>query len=126
MPAYHRPRAQPSAPPPRRSARLLLVVGLAISGACHRSAPPACRQDVDCPAGFDCVGGACVRRQRMRFGVDAHPLNAERSPTPPDAGQPTNLETTPSTPAIPPPPAVPPPPPDQPRLPMWKERLKNT
>jgi hypothetical protein len=109
---------------------LLLGLALATSGtACKRAATTAvCREDVDCPAGFDCVASACVRRQRMRFGVDARPTLPPPGPPPSDAGQPTRAETAAPAPTAPPPPppAPPPPPPPGERLPMWKERLKNS
>jgi hypothetical protein len=114
---------------------LVLLLTGASAAACKRGAPTACREDVDCPAGFDCVGTTCVRRERLRFGTDARPARADANATPaqppPDAGSPAAIDAAPARPVAPPakspaPAATPPGNQQQPRLPMWKERLKNS
>jgi hypothetical protein len=114
---------------------LLLLLTGGSAGACKRGAPTTCHDDVDCPAGFDCVATACVRRERLRFGTDARPARADASAAPapnqplPDAGSPVIIDAAPARPVAPPARSPAPestPPAGQPRLPMWKERLKNS
>jgi hypothetical protein len=119
-----------------RNAVAMAILTLAVLG-CRKPAPGSCREDVDCPPGFDCASGACARRQRMTF---AGPGGATPREDPP-AGPPMPQPPRPSDlPAVPPPPAVKPkaaPPHESPpivpvpsvpeqRLPAWKQRLKNT
>ncbi|HEX2659296.1 MAG TPA: hypothetical protein VHU40_13525, partial [Polyangia bacterium] len=69
---------------------LLTMLTVATAGAgCKRGGPGACREDVDCPAGFDCAERVCVPRQRLRFGIDARPATpAPASPAASDGGPP--------------------------------------
>jgi hypothetical protein len=112
----------------------MAILALAVLG-CSRPAPGRCREDVDCPAGFDCTSGACARRQRMTFAGPGGATPVEE----PSPGAPTPQPPRPDdAPAVSPPPAVkpkaapphesPPPVPPLPeqRLPAWKQRLKNT
>ena len=125
---------------PRRAAALV-VVALALAAFGRRQrAPGSCREDVDCPPGFDCRAGACARRARLIFAgpggappaaieeapAEAPPLPARRpSEAPPSSSGPPPPLVKPK--AAPPPEPAPPPPRSVPeRLPAWKERLKNS
>ena len=125
-----------------RFAPWLAVALLALCEAgCERHAPGACREDVDCPPGFDCVAAACAHRERMKFEStkDAPPSPAEQAPQdvpappPPRESQPPAPAAPPVRPVKPKPapapepaPLPPAPPAPEQKLPAWKERLKNT
>lgn len=122
----------------------LAVLALGGTG-CGKRAPGSCREDVDCPPGFDCVSAACMHRERLRFGGAGGAPAQEPAPeaTPeapafrasppievqpgPAIQRPPSVKPKPAPPAEPlAPPSLPPAaPPDQ-RLPAWKQRLKNT
>src|SRR5262245_46839154 len=118
------------------------VLATGTSSCRKRLAPGTCAEDIDCPPGHDCRGGACVKRPPEPGTTPAPPdkTTAPDSPTPsepsaapaaeiqptPDAGvphAPPKRKAAPPAPVAPPvqTPAAPPGP-----LPMWKQRLKNT
>jgi len=117
------------------AATVLVVAALG----CNRRAPDACRDDVDCPPGFDCVSAACTRRARLTFGgaggAAAPEAARPEAPTPPPRPGAPEAAPSPTPPALRPkvkppvtPPVLPPPLPPGPeqRLPEWKQRLKNS
>lgn len=112
-----------------------LIAALALGAlGCNRRAPGTCREDVDCPAGFDCTAGACVHRERLRFGAAGAPVVAPTAAAPAAPRAPADVTpaprqdgAAPATPKAVTPPAQPPAPPaPEPSLPAWKRRLKNT
>ena len=129
-------------------ALVVMAIAAAPEISCIRRAPGTCAEDIDCSPGHDCKAGACVRRERMKFGAaatspDAVPVPApalgtavtpvdttELAPQHPDAGPDAHGQRRPRTtpapvPAVPP--SVPPPIPPAPgREPLWKQRLKNS
>jgi hypothetical protein len=124
----------------RRGAALLLTMAAAALGlgaACrHRPARGTCVAHIDCAPGYDCRDHRCVKRPPIPGTIAAPPAEvpvAPASPPPPAAGE------APAPPAPPPEAAPPRPPPPRPqsapqdipqpppeRLPLWKERLKNS
>jgi len=116
-------------------AAVAMVLALGALG-CHKRAPGACRDDIDCPPGFDCVAGACARRARLTFGGAAGAAGPAHETAPPEAPASSarpGEAPSPVPPAVRPkvaPPAAPPvtplPPVPEQRLPEWKQRLKNS
>jgi len=115
---------------------VLAMLALGAPG-CSKRAPGTCRDDVDCPPGFDCRSGGCVRRERLTFAaggaavapVEEPAVEAPPPPAPRDATAPAS--PVPARPVAKPkaaPPVEPPVPPARPeqRLPEWKQRLKNS
>lgn len=122
----------------------LLAAGPAAS--CRKRPAGTCAEDIDCPAGYDCRAGACVKRPPAPGTTPATEVAApvEQPLSPPaadipaapgraDASAPADgsapgprprRKAAPPSPAVPPP-AIPPAPPQGP-LPMWKQRLKNS
>lgn len=119
------------------AALAITVLALGAPG-CGKRASGSCREDVDCPPGFDCVSSACARRERLSFaGAGGTPVALPQEV--PFVRAPHPVEVLPPAPPVPKPPVVKPkatPRPDQPavpaapvpeqRLPAWKQRLKNT
>jgi len=122
-----------------RLALAMVVLALGALG-CGRRAPGSCREDVDCPAGFDCTAGACARRERLRFAGGGGTPAVPTEVSPPLQVVPRTVEVAPPVPPVvpeakkkprrvpsPEPPVLPPPSPAREApLPAWKQRLKNT
>jgi hypothetical protein len=120
---------------------LALAIAFVALG-CGKRPSGACRDDLDCPPGFDCASGVCSHRARLEFSGAGGTPTTPPEPEAPAAAPPRPVEMPPPPSPLPAPavkpkgkpiqvpepapaPAPAPAVPEQ-RLPAWKQRLKNT